>query len=53
MSRGDWSIRTEAESEMRCDADNFYIKATVRAYEGEELVNERNWDEIAIPRDNI
>ena len=53
MSRGDWSIRTEAESEMRCDADNFYIKATVRAYEGEELVNERNWDEIAIPRANI
>ncbi|MCP4333696.1 MAG: CocE/NonD family hydrolase [Gammaproteobacteria bacterium] len=53
MSRGDWSIRTEAESEMRCDADNFYIKATVRAYEGEELINERNWDEISIPRDNI
>jgi len=53
MNRGDWSIRTEAESEMRCDADNFYIKATVRAYEGEELVNERNWDEMTIPRDNI
>jgi hypothetical protein len=53
MSRGDWSIRTEAESEMRCDMDNFYIKATVRAYEGEDLVNERNWDEITIPRDNI
>ncbi len=53
MSRGDWSIRTEAESEMRCDADNFYIKATVRAYEGEELVNERDWEEITIPRDNI
>ncbi|MCP4469372.1 MAG: CocE/NonD family hydrolase [Gammaproteobacteria bacterium] len=53
MSRGDWLIRTEAESEMRCDADNFYIKATVRAYEGEELVNERDWEEITIPRDNI
>jgi len=53
MSRGDWSIRTESESEMRCDANNFYIKATVRAYEGEELVNERVWDEMTIPRDNI
>jgi putative CocE/NonD family hydrolase len=53
MSRGDWSIRTESESEMRCDADNFYIKATVRAYEGEELINERDWDEMTIPRDNI
>jgi len=53
MSRGDWSIRTESESEMRCDAANFYIKATVRAYEGEELVNERVWDEMTIPRDNI
>jgi len=53
MQRGDWSIRTESESEMRCDAENFYIKATVRAYEGDELINERNWDEIAIPRDHM
>jgi putative CocE/NonD family hydrolase len=53
MQRGDWSIRTESESEMRCDADNFYVKATVRAYEGEELVNEREWEEITIARDNI
>ena len=53
MQRGDWSVRTESESEMRCDADNFYIKATVRAYEGEELINQRDWDEIVIPRDHI
>ena len=53
MRRGDWSIHTEAESEFRCDADNFFIKATLRAYEGEELVHERSWDEIAIPRDHI
>jgi len=53
MSRGTWSIRTESESEMRCDAENFYIKATVRAYEGDELINQRDWEEIAIPRDNI
>lgn len=53
MRRGDWSIHTEAESEFRCDADNFYIKASLRAYESEELIHERNWDEIAIPRDHI
>ena len=53
MHRDDWAIRTEAESEFRCDADNFYIKATVRAYEGEELIHERNWDEIAIARDHL
>ena len=53
MRRGDWSIRTEAESEFRCDAENFYIKATLRAYEGDELVHERDWDEITIARDHI
>ncbi len=53
MRRGDWSIRTEAESEFRCDAENFYIKASVRAYEGDELVHQRDWDETAIPRDHI
>ena len=47
------ALRTESESEMRCDADNFYVKATVRAYLDEELINEREWDEIAIPRDHI
>jgi hypothetical protein len=38
---------------MRCDADNFYVKATICAYQGEELINEREWDEIAIPRDHM
>jgi hypothetical protein len=53
MHRGDWSIRTESESEMHCDAENFYIRARVRAYEGDELINEREWDEMTIPRDNM
>ena len=53
MHRGDWSVRTEAESELRCDADNFYIKATVRAYEGEELINQQEWEEFPIERDYI
>ena len=53
MSRGDWSIRTESRSEFRCDSDNFYIRARVRAYEGDDLVHERKWDEISIPRDHM
>jgi len=53
MRRGEWSVHTESDSEMRCDADNFYVKATVRAYQNEELINEREWDEIAIPRDHM
>ena len=53
MHRGDWSIRTESESEFRCDAEHFYVRATVRAYEGEALFHERIWDEIAIPRDHV
>ncbi len=53
MRRGEWSIRTEAESGFRCDAGNFYIEATVRAYQGEELEHERKWEEMAIPRDHM
>ena len=53
MHRGGWSIRTESESEFRCDAENFYIKACVRAYEGDELIHQRDWDEEAIPRDHM
>ena len=53
MHRGDWSIRTESESELRCDAENFYIKACVRAYENDELIHQRDWEEEAIPRDHL
>ena len=53
MHRGDWSVRTESESEFRCDAENFYVKATVRAYEDDELIHQRDWEEEAIPRDHV
>ena len=53
MKRGEWSIRTDTDSALRCDADYFYIGASVRAFEGEELVFERSWDEMAIPRDHL
>ncbi len=50
MSRGDWSIRTESESILRCDAGLFHLEAKVTAYEGEEIINVRNWKK-SIPRD--
>jgi hypothetical protein len=43
MHRGDWSIRTESDSSFSCDADNFYIEATVTAYESDQQVNRRYW----------
>jgi hypothetical protein len=52
MSRGDWSIRTESESSFRCDADNFYIEATVTAFESEQQINQRSWEKT-IKRDLI
>jgi hypothetical protein len=43
MRRGDWSIRTESDSSIHCDAENFYIKATITAFESEQQVNQRSW----------
>ena len=50
MRRDDWSIRTESRSSIRCDAENFYISATVIAFEADRQVNERSWEKT-IKRD--
>lgn len=42
LSRGDWNVRTETYSEMHSDSDNFYLTATIEAFEGEDLVFEKN-----------
>ncbi|MFV2032187.1 MAG: CocE/NonD family hydrolase [Gammaproteobacteria bacterium] len=52
MHRGDWSIRTESESSFSCDAEIFYIEATVTAYESDKQVNQRTWKKT-IKRDFI
>jgi putative CocE/NonD family hydrolase len=44
MSRENWRIRTVSHSSMACDAENYYLKASVDAYEGDELVNNRHWE---------
>ncbi len=52
MSRGDWTIRTESESSFSCDTDNFYINATVTAFESDQQINQRSWEKT-IKRDLI
>ena len=43
MRRADWSVRTESESSLSCDAENFYLEATVTAYESDTQINRRYW----------
>ncbi|MGB3389647.1 MAG: CocE/NonD family hydrolase [Pseudaminobacter sp.] len=52
LSRDDWSLRTETYSEMRSDAQNFYLKGRTEAYEGEKLVFDRDFED-RIPRNHV
>ncbi len=47
--RGDWSVRIECRTVISGDRDNFRVQATLEAYEGQEQVRRREWDET-IPR---
>ena len=50
--RGDWKVRTETHLTLTCDAENFFIKASLEAFENDEPVANRRWDET-IPRDHL
>ncbi|MFN0116583.1 MAG: CocE/NonD family hydrolase [Paracoccaceae bacterium] len=52
LSRGDWRIRTEAETEMTATGTALRMTARLRAWEGEALVFEREWDE-SVPREFV
>ena len=45
LSRGSWSVRTEAEAEMTVTATHLRMVARLTAWEGAEKVYERHWDE--------
>jgi hypothetical protein len=49
LSRGDWSVRTLAETEMTSTETGLRMKARLTAWEGEEQVFERSWDS-PVPR---
>ncbi|MCD6009323.1 CocE/NonD family hydrolase [Halomonas sp. IOP_31] len=50
--RGDWQVRTVTRTLMTSDADNFRLRATLDAYEGDSRVFAKSWDE-EIPRDLV
>ncbi|MGH6944041.1 MAG: CocE/NonD family hydrolase C-terminal non-catalytic domain-containing protein, partial [Geminicoccaceae bacterium] len=50
--RGDWRIRTESRTVMRCTRESFEIAATMEAFEAERRVFSRTWDR-GIPRDLV
>ncbi|MEP2030552.1 MAG: CocE/NonD family hydrolase [Paracoccaceae bacterium] len=52
LGRGDWFVRTETYSEMWCDAEAFYLRARVEAYENDTLIYERDTSD-QIPRDQM
>jgi putative CocE/NonD family hydrolase len=45
LSRGSWSVTTDAWAEMTATATHLRMKARLTAHEGERLVFERTWDE--------
>jgi putative CocE/NonD family hydrolase len=50
--RGDWQIRTDTRTELRCTRTHFELTATLDAYEGETRVFAGNW-QLTIPRDGL
>ena len=49
LSRGDWSVRTHAWAEMTATATHLRLTARLRAWEGDDLIFQRDWDD-EVPR---
>lgn len=43
--RGSWKVSVDSEMTIHADKEWFYIKATQKAYEGDDCVHEQAWDE--------
>ena len=52
VSRGDWRTRIETATRMSCTREAFLLRATLRAWDGDEKVCAREWD-ISVPRDFV
>ena len=50
--RADWVIKLECRSTMTCDEKYFYLTASVIAWLGDDIYNERSWTE-QIARDHM
>ena len=44
-TRGSWKTRIEVESKLHCDAQHYFLSASVRAWFGDELISEREWQD--------
>jgi hypothetical protein len=49
FERKGWKIRTESRTHMSCTKRDFVLHASLTAYEGDDKVFERTFDEV-IPR---
>ncbi len=45
LAREKWSVRTETFSVMHADADSFYMTGRIEAYEGDEMLFEKEFSE--------
>ena len=45
MSRDEWKTRTEVKSKMTADKTHYYLKAHLDAYENDQIMLSRTWDE--------
>jgi hypothetical protein len=52
LSRGDWVVRTETFAGMTSNATHFHLTARIEAWEGEEMIFEKEF-ERKIRRDNM
>lgn len=52
LSRGVWSVRTEANAQMWSDANELHMAGQIEAWEGEHLVFSRRFEE-SVPRRHV
>jgi len=52
FKRGDWTVSTLTRTQLTSDVDNFRIRATLDAWEGDTRIYAQTWDET-IPRDLV
>jgi putative CocE/NonD family hydrolase len=52
FARGEWDVQAKTRTVLTSDVSNFYVHATLDAYEGSRRVRSRNWD-LTIPRDHV
>jgi hypothetical protein len=45
LSRGDWAVRTRAETEMTATASHLRMKAVLTAWEGDQIIFTRSFDD--------